>query len=193
MLTILTSSNHKLSLGANSFPSIRLKNITVKSLIHLARKLPKVTNQHIMTCFCTLTIYTSFSVILLLFPIHMVKTCSEQKYTTLNTKTCQKWKPTQDNYIFHPNILHIVFGHFVVVSHQYDSKYITVKSLGHLTRKLAKVTNQHLMTSFCTQTIRKSFSVILLLFPINMAKKMLITKVRNPKHENLPKMEINPR
>jgi len=31
-----------------------------------------------------------------------------------------KWKQTQDNYIFHPNLLDIMFGHFVVVSHQYD-------------------------------------------------------------------------
>jgi len=28
-------------------------------------------------------------------------------------KTCQKWKPNQDNNIFHPNLLHIISGHFV--------------------------------------------------------------------------------
>jgi len=39
-----------------------------------------------------------------------------------NMKTCQKWKSTQDNYIFHPNLLHIIFSHFVLVSNQYDSK-----------------------------------------------------------------------
>jgi len=32
----------------------------------------------------------------------MVKKCSEQKYTTLNTKTCQILKQTQDNYNFSP-------------------------------------------------------------------------------------------
>jgi len=104
------------------FRSIRLKNKSVKSLGHLTRKLPKVTNQNMMTCFCTQTILTSFLVILLLFPINMVKNCSEQKYTTLNSKTCQNWKPTQDYYIFHANLLHIIFGHFVVVSDQYGSK-----------------------------------------------------------------------
>ena len=37
--------------------------------------------------------------------------------------------------------------------------------------KLAEVGNQPKMTSFCTQTFLKSFSVFLLLFPINMDKK----------------------
>jgi len=45
----------------------------------LARKLAKVTNRHMMTCFCPQTIHTLFLVILLLFPINMVKNCSEQK------------------------------------------------------------------------------------------------------------------
>jgi len=70
-------------------------------------------------------------------------------------------------------------------------KNITVKSLGQLARKLPKVTNQHMMTCFCTQTIHTSFLVILLLFSINMVKKMLRTKVQDPKHENLPKMKTN--
>jgi len=69
----------------------------------------------------------------------------------------------------------------------------SVKSLGHLTRKLPIVTNQHMMTCFSTQTIRTSFLVILLLFPINMVKKMLRTKLHDPKLENLPKIETNPR
>jgi len=43
----------------------------------LTGKLAKDTNQHMMTCFCSQTIYASFSVILLLFPINMVKKCSE--------------------------------------------------------------------------------------------------------------------
>jgi len=43
-----------------------------------------------------------------------------------------------------------------------------VTSLGHLARKLAKVTNQHMMTCFCTQTLCTWFLVILLFFPINM-------------------------
>ena len=77
------------------FASIRLKNITIKSLGQLAPKLPKVTNQRMMTYFCTQTIHTSFSVILLLFPINMVKKCLKQKYRTLNMKTCQKRKSTQ--------------------------------------------------------------------------------------------------
>jgi len=101
------------------FPSIRLRNITVKSLSQMAWKLTKFTNQHRMICFCTQTIDTWFSVILLLFPINIAKKSSEQKYKTLKTKSCQKWKPTQDNYIFYPNLLHIIFGHFVVASHQY--------------------------------------------------------------------------
>jgi len=104
------------------FRSIRLKNESVKSLYYLTRKLPKVTNQHMITCFWYQTIRTSFLFILLLFPINMVKKWSEQKYTTLNSKICQKLKLTQDCYIFHPNLLHIILGHFVVVSDQYGSK-----------------------------------------------------------------------
>jgi len=109
------------------FPSIQLKNILVQSLSHLAQKLPKVTNQHMMTCFCTQTIRTSFSVILLLFSINMVKKCLKQKYRTLNTKTCQKWKSTQDNYFFHPNLSQIIIGHFFAVSRQYSSKLFRSK------------------------------------------------------------------
>jgi len=39
----------------------------------------------------------------------------EPKYENL-----PKWKLIQDNYIFDPNLLRMIFGHFVVVSHQYD-------------------------------------------------------------------------
>jgi len=54
------------------FLPIQLKNILFKSSGLYARKLPKLTNQHMMTCFCTQTIHTSFLVILLLFPTNMV-------------------------------------------------------------------------------------------------------------------------
>jgi len=73
-----------------------------------------------MTFIYTQTIRTSFLVILLLFPINMVKKYTKQKNRTLNTKTCQKYKPTPNNYIFHPNILHIIFGHFVVLFYDHD-------------------------------------------------------------------------
>jgi len=52
----------------------------------------------------------------------MVKKFTKQKYRTLNTKTCKKFKPTQNNNVFHLNLLDIIFGHFVVVSHQYRWK-----------------------------------------------------------------------
>jgi len=58
------------------FPSIRLKNITVKTLGHLTRKLAEVTNQYLMTCFCTQTISISFSVIYGCFPSIWLKQCS---------------------------------------------------------------------------------------------------------------------
>jgi len=113
---------HNFGSFCRCFPSLRLKNITVKNLGHLGRKLSKVTNQHMMTCFSTQTICTSFSVTLLLFPINMVKTCSKQKNRTLNTKTCQKPKQTQHDYIFHSNLLYIILDHFFIVSHNYGSK-----------------------------------------------------------------------
>jgi len=67
-----------------------LKNIPVKSSGLYARKLPKDTNQHMMTFFYTQTIRTSFLVILLLFPTYLVKKCTRQMNSTLNTKTSQK-------------------------------------------------------------------------------------------------------
>ena len=119
-----------------------------------------------MTSFYTLTIRTLFWDIFLLFTINMVKKRSEQMYMTLNRKTCPKQKPTQNNHISHPNLLHIIFGHFAA-----RLKNITIKSLGILTRKLAKVTKQHMMTSFCAQTIRTLFWHFFLLFTINIVKK----------------------
>jgi len=144
-----------------------------------------------MTCFCTQTICTTFSVILLLFSTNIVKNCSKQKNRTLNMKTCQKWKSTQDNYNFHPNLLHIIFRMKIIprwlrfvpksFAHNFRSfcccftsiqlKNIMLTSLGHLARKLPKVTNQHMRTCFCIQTLRTSFAVILMLFPTNMIKK----------------------
>jgi len=52
----------------------------------------------------------------------MVKKCSEQKNTTLNTKICQKYKQNQDDAVSYPNLSLIIFDHFVIVSHQYGSK-----------------------------------------------------------------------
>ena len=49
------------------------------------------------------------------------------------------------------------------------------------------------MTSFSTQTIRTSFLVILLLFNINTFKNLHAPKVQYRRHENLPKMESNPK
>jgi len=52
----------------------------------------------------------------------MVKKILRTKEQTLNKKTCQKKKPTPNNYIFYPNLLHIIFGHFVVDFRQYGYK-----------------------------------------------------------------------
>jgi len=49
------------------------------------------------------------------------------------------------------------------------------------------------MTCFCTQTIRTSFLVILLLFPTNIDKKNAQNKRQDPKYENLQKIETNPK
>jgi len=125
------------------FPINTAKKCNGEKFNSFARKLPKVTNQHIMTCFSTLTICTSFSVILLLFPINMVKICSEQKYTTLNTKTYQKWKPTQDNYIFLPNYFAQNFWSLCCCFPSIRLQNITVKSLIPLAQKLPKVTNRY--------------------------------------------------
>jgi len=50
-----------------------------------------------------------------------------------------------------------------------------------------------MITCFSTQTIRTSFLVILLFFPTNKVKKMLKTKEQDPKYENLPNIETNPK
>jgi len=121
-----------------------------------------------ITFFRTQNIRPSFSVILLLFSINMVKECTYLKNSTVCTKTCQKWKPTQDDYVFYPNLSYIIFNHFVT---SIQLKNITVTSLGHLVGKLPKVTNQYKITCFSTQTICTSFLVILLLIPTNMVKE----------------------
>jgi len=68
---------HNFSSFCYYFRSIWLKNKSVKTLDHLTRKLQKVTNQQMITCFCSQTIRTSFLIILLLFPINIGKKCSE--------------------------------------------------------------------------------------------------------------------
>jgi len=153
----------------------------------LAQKLVKFTNQHTMTCFLTQTIDTSFSVILLLFPINMVKKCSEQMYRTLNTKSFQKWKTTQDNYIFSPKSFADNFQSFSFCFPSIRLLNITVKSLSQMALKLTKFTNKHRMICFCTQTIDTWFSVILLLFPINMAKKCSEQKYKTLKTKSCQK------
>jgi len=72
-------------------------------------------------------------------------------------------------------------------------KNILIKSLGLYVWNLPKVTNQHLTTCFCTQTIRTSFLVILLLFSTNTVKNLHVPKVEYHLHENLPKMKTNTR
>jgi len=66
--------------------------------------------------------------------------------------------------------LYIIFGHFVIFLSA-RMKNIPVKSSSLYAWKLSKLRNQHIMTSFCTQTINTSFLAILLLFPTNMLKK----------------------
>ena len=130
-----------------------------------------------MTCFCTQTTCTSFLVILLLFSINTIKKYMYLKYSSVCTITCQKWKSTQDGLRFSPKSFVHNFRSFCYCFPSIRLKNITVKSLDHLARKLAKVKNQHMMTSFCTQTICTWFSIILLLFPINMVKKC--SKLKN--------------
>jgi len=38
---------------------------------------------------------------------------------SFGTKTPKSYKPTLDGLFLHPNHMHIIFGHFIVVSHQY--------------------------------------------------------------------------
>ena len=99
------------------FPSLRLKNITVKSLGRSARRLPKVRNQHMMTWFCTQTIRTSFLVILLLFSINTVKKMLVTEIQYLLHKNLSKMKTKERWLRFSPKSFAHNFGHFVVVSH----------------------------------------------------------------------------
>ena len=147
------------------------ENIPVKTLCFCARKLPKVTNQHMMTFFCTQTIRTSFLVILLLFSINTVKNLHVPKVEYHLHENLPKMKTNPRWLRFSPKSFVRNFWSYCYCFPSIRLKNITVKSLGHLARKLPKVTNQHMMTSFGTQIICTWFSVILLLFPINMVKK----------------------
>jgi len=51
-----------------------------------------------------------------------IQKSSSQNFITFGMKTCQSCKPTQDDYVLHLNLPHIIFGHFAVISHQYGSK-----------------------------------------------------------------------
>jgi len=42
-----------------------------------------------------------------------------QKIMSLDTKTPKSYKPTHNQLFLHPNHMHIIFGHFIVVSLQY--------------------------------------------------------------------------
>jgi len=42
-----------------------------------------------------------------------------QKFRSFDTKTRKSYKSTHDDLFLHPNHLHMIFSHFVVVSHQY--------------------------------------------------------------------------
>jgi len=137
---------------------MRLKNKTVKSLSHLAKNSQKIQANTWLLVFVPKPSTHHFLVILLLFPINIVKKCLEQKYRTQNKKTCQKWNPTKDNYIFHPNLLHKIFGHFVVVSIDTAQKYNGKKfrSFDTKTRESYKPTHDdlflhpnHLHIIFC--------------------------------------------
>ena len=106
----------------------------------------------------------------------MVKKCSEQKNMTLKMKTCQKYKRTPDNYSFHPNLLHKIFGRFLVVFYQYGWKIFRSKVQIFMHKNSQKVANQHMMTCFCTQTMRTLFLVILLFFSINTVRNLQYLK-----------------
>jgi len=75
-----------------------------------------------MTWFYIQIFPTSFSAHLLLVSIDTVKNCSGQNFMTFGTKTSWSWKSTQDDLCLHPNLTHIIFNQFVVISHEYDSK-----------------------------------------------------------------------
>jgi len=107
-------------------------------------------------------------VILLLFFINTVKKMLVIKVQYLLNKNLSKMKTNSRGLCFSPISFAHNFRSFCICFTSIQLKNITVTSLGHLARKFPKVTNQHMMTCFSTQTILISFSVILLLFPTNM-------------------------
>jgi len=42
-------------------------------------------------------------------------------------ETPKSYKPPHDDLFLHPNHMHIIFGHFIVVFHQYGSKMLKTK------------------------------------------------------------------
>jgi len=96
------------------FTSIWLKKCSGQRYKTLNTKPSKNGNQSKITTFFTQIFCTSFSVILLFFAIN-----TGQKFKSFGTKTRKSYNPTLDDLFLHPNHLHIICGHFIVVSHQY--------------------------------------------------------------------------
>jgi len=44
---------------------------------------------------------------------------NDHKFRSFGTKTPKSYKPTHDDLFLHPKHMHIIFGNFIVVSHQY--------------------------------------------------------------------------
>jgi len=55
----------------------------------------------------------------LLFSVNTAEKYSGQKLRSLCTKTPKSYKPTHDDLVLNANYPHIIFGYFIVVSHQY--------------------------------------------------------------------------
>jgi len=52
----------------------------------------------------------------------MVKKMLRTKVQDRKLENLPKMETNQDNYIFHPNLLYIIFDHVVVVFHQFSSR-----------------------------------------------------------------------
>jgi len=54
-----------------------------------------------------------------LFHINTAQKYNGHKFRSFGTKTLKSYKQTHDDLFLHPKNMYIIFGHFIVVSHEY--------------------------------------------------------------------------
>jgi len=72
-------------------------------------------------------------------------------------KTPKSYKPTHDDLFLHPYCPHIIFGHFIVVSHQYGQKILKTKVHDPKLKNLLKIETNPRLLHFSPKSFAHNF------------------------------------